>query len=149
MPLFHHGSHFSTPAFVIWYLIRLEPFTSLHIDLQGGKFDHPARLFTSVKSTYTSIVSSGNSADVKELIPEFFCMPEFLRNGNRIDAFGEVGKGGAVVLPKWAETPEEFVAINRLALESPHVSGQLHNWIDLIFGYKSLPPYLRSGSQAR
>jgi hypothetical protein len=76
--------------------------------------------------------------DVKELTPEFFYMPEFLENMNGFDLgtrqTGE--KLGDVVLPPWAPTPEEFVRINREALESEYVSLNLHNWIDLIFGYK-------------
>lgn len=39
-----------------------------------------------------------------------------------------------VVLPAWANTPEDFIAIHRRALESEFVSQNLHNWIDLIFG---------------
>jgi neurobeachin len=47
---------------------------------------------------------------------------------------------GDVELPPWAKTPEEFVRINRMALESEFVSCQLHQWIDLIFGYKQRGP---------
>lgn len=36
LPPFHHGTHYSTSAYVLWYLIRLEPFTSLHIHLQAS-----------------------------------------------------------------------------------------------------------------
>ena len=41
-----------------------------------------------------------------------------------------------VVLPPWAKTAHEFIAIQRRALESEQVSGALHSWIDLIFGTK-------------
>ena len=78
--------------------------------------------------------------DGKELIPEFFYLPEFLSNLNKFD----LGKLQAsdqslndVLLPPWAhDSPEEFIRIHRLALESEYVSSHLHEWIDLIFGYK-------------
>lgn len=41
-----------------------------------------------------------------------------------------------VCLPPWAKDAYDFVRIHRLALESEHVSQNLHSWIDLIFGYK-------------
>ena len=41
-----------------------------------------------------------------------------------------------VLLPPWARSAEEFVALQRRALESEHVSASLHQWIDLIFGFK-------------
>ena len=53
MPPFHYGSHYSNPGIVLFYLLRLEPFSSLHIELQGGKFDYPDRLFTSVEQVRT------------------------------------------------------------------------------------------------
>ena len=46
---YHFGSHYSTSAMVIWYLIRMEPFTSYHVWLQDGKFDFPDRLFNSLE----------------------------------------------------------------------------------------------------
>ena len=45
-----------------------------------------------------------------------------------------------VDLPPWAKTPEEFILIHREALESEYVSAHLHEWIDLIFGYKQKGP---------
>lgn len=45
-----------------------------------------------------------------------------------------------VELPPWASTPEEFIKIQSLALESDYVSQHLHEWIDLIFGYKQQGP---------
>lgn len=78
---FHYGQHYSNPASVIHYLIRVEPFTSLHIQLQGGRFDVADRQFHSIIGTWDLLWSNPN--DVKELIPEFYYLPEFLVNMNR------------------------------------------------------------------
>lgn len=123
--------HFSTPAYVIHYLIRTEPFTTLHIELQDGHFDTPSRLFKSIPSTFRTCL---NENDFRELIPEFFSTPEFLINSENFD-LGDDSINN-VELPKWAKNPEEFITINRIALESSYVSKNLHHWIDLIFGYK-------------
>ena len=45
-------------------------------------------------------------------------------------------KNGDIILPPWAKTPQIFIALNRLALESNYVSQHINDWIDLIFGYK-------------
>ncbi|KAG9149666.1 hypothetical protein Leryth_017584 [Lithospermum erythrorhizon] len=122
---------------VLFYLIRLEPFTALHRNLQGGKFDHADRLFQSIEGTYRNCLS--NTSDVKELIPEFFYSPDFLVNANSY-YFGRKQDGeplNDVCLPPWAKgSPEEFISRNREALESEYVSSNLHHWIDLVFGYK-------------
>lgn len=34
---FHYGTHYSNAAGVLYYLLRLEPFASLHIQLQSGR----------------------------------------------------------------------------------------------------------------
>jgi hypothetical protein len=136
IPKFHYGSHYSSSAGVVFYLLRMEPFTSFHISLQGGKFDISDRQFHSFANLWHSVTTS--SADVKELIPEFFYQPEMLRNINKFD-LGKTQKGetlGDVELPPWASTPEEFVRIHREALESDYVSENLCFWIDLIWGYK-------------
>jgi hypothetical protein len=41
------------------------------------------------------------------------------------------------VLPPWAATCEEFIEINRRALESSFVSEKLHCWINNVFGINS------------
>lgn len=35
---FHYGTHYSNAAGVMHYLIRTEPFTTLHIQLQSGRW---------------------------------------------------------------------------------------------------------------
>ena len=45
IPSFHYGSHYSSAATVLYYLIRLEPFTQQSLHLQGGKWDKPDRYF--------------------------------------------------------------------------------------------------------
>ncbi|GMF08898.1 unnamed protein product [[Candida] boidinii] len=135
-PLFHYGTHYSTSMIVTSYLIRLEPFVQSYLLLQGGKFDHADRLFYSIPKAWKSS-SEENTSDVRELIPEFFYLPDFLVNSNNFD-FGLLQNGKAinnVELPPWAKNdPKIFIQKNREALESEYVSKHLHEWINLIFG---------------
>lgn len=137
-PPYMYGTHYSSAMIVVSYLVRLEPFTQQFLSLQGGHFDLADRMFHSVGDAWTS-ASRNNMADVKELIPEFFVLPELLLNKNRFD-FGVKQNGVAlddVVLPPWAHgDAREFVRIHRQALECDYVSSHLHEWIDLVFGYK-------------
>ena len=139
MPAFHYGSHYSSAAVVLYFLIRLEPFTNLSRQLQGGKFDHSDRLFSDISQTWNAVLES--TADVKELIPEFFYLPEFLENSNS-NVFGKRQDGSlvdTVVLPKWANgSTRTFIQTMRDALESDHVSHTIHDWIDLVFGASQL-----------
>ena len=67
-----------------WEMNNNTFFISLDLTPQGGHFDLPDRLFTSIPVAWVS-ASSTNMADVKELIPEFFYLPEFLENSNHFD----------------------------------------------------------------
>lgn len=137
-PAFHYGTHYSSAMIVASYLIRLRPYVQSYLLLQGGRFDHADRLFNSIEKAWSS-ASAESTTDVRELIPEFFYLPEFLENSNDFE-LGTLQTGEApndVKLPKWAKgDPKIFVAKHREALESPYVSAHLHEWIDLIFGYK-------------
>ncbi|CCH42461.1 Beige protein [Wickerhamomyces ciferrii] len=141
-PAFHYGTHYSSAMIVASFLIRLEPFIQSYLLLQGGKIDHADRLFNSIEKAWKS-ASKDNTTDVRELIPEFFFLPEFLSNINGYD-FGRLQDGtevNHVQLPKWAKgDPKIFVEKNREALESKFVSDHLHEWIDLIFGFKQIGP---------
>ena len=75
---FLYGSHYSNPPTILFYMIRIEPFSTLCTQLQNGKFDCPDRIFSSVPDCWDSCYV--NHTDLKELIPEFFYFPEFLKN---------------------------------------------------------------------
>jgi hypothetical protein len=141
-PPYHYGTHYSSAMIVSSYLVRMEPFTQHFLHLQGGHFDLADRMFHSVEEAWES-ASKNNMADLRELIPEFFYLPEFLSNRNRFD-LGVKQNGEAldeVILPPWAkDSPSEFVRVHREALESEYVSAHLHEWIDLIFGYRQQGP---------
>ncbi|CAF4901450.1 unnamed protein product, partial [Rotaria sp. Silwood1] len=141
-PAYHYGTHYSSAMIVASYLVRTEPFTQVFLRLQGGHFDLADRMFHSIKDSWLS-ASKNNMADVKELIPEFFYLPDFLLNTNKFD-LGKKQNGLAlndVVLPPWSKNdPREFIRIHRMALESDYVSAHLNEWIDLIFGYKQEGP---------
>jgi len=135
-PRFLYGTHYSTPGYVLFYLVRAAPEHMLC--LQDGKFDSADRMFGSVGETWRSCLT--NPADLKELIPEFYCSEgEFLLNGEGLPLGTTQGgvRLGDVVLPPWAKNERDFVRKMRKALnESGYVSEHLHEWIDLIFGWK-------------
>ena len=88
---FLYGTHYSGIGPVLHYLMRLEPFANLHIQLQSGSFDCPDRLFSSIPQAWKSCLER----DFKELTPEFFYLPDFLLNRNKFE-FGK-GQNGDVI----------------------------------------------------
>ena len=108
IPPYYYGTHYSTAMIVASYLIRMEPFTGHFIKIQvclrqlccvllkkfrfscpfshvqGGYFDLPDRLFHSIPAAWVSSSFSSHT-DVRELIPEFFYLPEFLKNTNHFN----------------------------------------------------------------
>lgn len=111
-PKFLYGTHYSTPGYVIGYLVRQQPLYMLKI--QSGKFDKPDRLFFSIKNDWKNCYD--NPAIVKELIPQFYGNSvDFLING--LDLALGVRQNSKTVndvkLPKWAKSPSEFLRIQR------------------------------------
>ncbi|XP_013207257.1 protein FAN [Microtus ochrogaster] len=134
-PKFMYGSHYSSPGYVLFYLVRIAP--EYMLCLQNGRFDNADRMFNSIAETWKNCLDG--ATDFKELIPEFYDEDvSFLVNSLKLD----LGKrqGGQMVddveLPAWASSPQDFLQKNKAALESSYVSEHLHEWIDLIFGYK-------------
>ena len=143
IPPFMYGSHYSTSAgVVLHFLVRLHPFAGLHRQLQGGHFDVADRLFSSVPRTW-GMCTGSSAAEVKELTPEWYCNPSFLKNSNGFK-FGKSQDGellGDVILPPWAKgSADVFIEVMRAALESDVCTSMLPDWIDLIFGRKQQGP---------
>ncbi|KAK6184595.1 hypothetical protein SNE40_007040 [Patella caerulea] len=134
-PKFMYGSHYSTPGYVLFYLARRAP--EYVLCLQNGKFDHPDRMFNDLQDTWNNCLVG--AADFKELVPEFYNGEgDFLKHTKVVNfGFRQDGRPvDDVKLPPWADDPADFISKLRQALECDYVSQNLHNWIDLIFGYK-------------
>lgn len=136
---YHHAAHYSSPAIVLYYLTRMPPFTREVLRFQGGRFDRADRMFHSVEVAWEMAAKTGGGE--RELIPDFFNHEsvDFLRNGQGLNlpTRQDGNSIGNVALPKWAHgSPESFLAHHSMAMESDYVSHNLHQWIDLIFGFK-------------
>lgn len=137
-PPYFYGTHYSNPAYVIYFLTRAFP--QFQLQIQNGSYGPADRMFNSLKDCWNYIYSSTMGNEVMELIPEFYhSSGEFLMNIHNI----QLGKPknsevrlNDVELPKWAKSHKDFINICRAALESEYVSSSINNWIDLIFGYK-------------
>ncbi len=72
-------------SFVCFFFLLFNSNSSLisQPNTQGGTFDNPNRLFHSISQTWDNCMTS--MSDVKELIPEFFYLPEFLMNQSDLD----------------------------------------------------------------
>ncbi len=92
---FHYGTHYSNSAMVLHYLVRVEPFTTLHINLQSGespkqyypfrmKFILCRRCLTVRKSgSYTCKKSAKtDQAKIREILA-----PHLLQRGSSIKSF--------------------------------------------------------------
>ncbi|KAH3759529.1 wd repeat and fyve domain [Pelomyxa schiedti] len=155
MEPFLYPQTYSNSTVVHNYLIRLDPYASYHLDFQQ-RFDHADRLFFSLEHCWRLAT---NTTDVRELIPEFFYLPDFLTNVNNFN-LGVRQNGNRVThveLPNWAKgSPREFVRLHRKALECDYVSEHIHEWLDLIFGVKQqnleannvFPPYTAAGKES-
>ena len=130
---YHSGTFYSTHSFVCYFLIRQKPYTDIHLEIQGGRFDSQTRMFKGVDQL------SNLGEKYQELIPALFNFPElyiktnytFEDNVNLEEPIDEYK------FPKWSTNdPRKFSLILRKLLESDKISQKLNLWIDLIFGYK-------------
>lgn len=81
------------------------------------RFDVADRQFHSLNSTWRLLMDNPN--DVKELIPEFFYLPDFLINMNKLDLGvlqASKYRVDDVELPRWATSAQDFIIQHRRAL---------------------------------
>ena len=127
-----YGSHYSNAMYVSHYLCRLFPFSFPAIEIQGVGFDCPDRLFINLQNSVTSAITE--KGDLREIIPDFFCIPEMFLNINNLN-LGEIKNKSVenVLMPTWCQNnPYLFIEKYRSLLESNNLN--LNPWIDLIFG---------------
>ena len=77
----HHATLPSSSATVLWYLLRLEPYATQHVVLQGGRFDRPDRQCLSVAGAWRGACENEN--DCRELVPEWYVLPAVFQNVNQ------------------------------------------------------------------
>ena len=73
---FLFGTHYSTPGYVLFYLVRRRP--QLMLRLQNGKFDAPDRAFFSVAAAWSSCLNSHTDVKVSgtfSLLSSLFSLP--------------------------------------------------------------------------
>ena len=135
---YYYGSHYSNPTYISNYLSRTFPFSLVSIEIQGEKFDDPDRIFLSMQKTFES--ASSLKDDIRELIPEFYSLPEVFLNINNLnlsqgylDSEGKQIIINDVNLPPWSKNKVyTFVAEMRKNLENSEL--KINKWVDLIFG---------------
>lgn len=142
----HFTIHYSTAAFVLFFLLKISPYTEGHIQFQNGEFDTPDRLISSIDNLL-SVMS--RTRDNRELIPEIFTTVEFLYNLNYI-YLGKKKSGEVVndtIVSDIFNSKEEFIYYNRLILNNQNEKSkskilpkcEINKWIDLVFGAKQFP----------
>jgi len=159
--LFYFNTHYSNVVYTSNFMIRLFPYSFICIELQGNGFDNPNRLFFSIEDTFSNI--STHKSDLRELIPEFFYLPEMLMNINSLDLGEKIDEQPVdnVIMPTVLDNDIEnnrpnkndekneneeilkcflFIESQKNRLEKVKYD-KLISWFDLIFGehqrYKS------------
>ena len=130
----HFNSHYSTAGYILYYLVRLNPFTFSHIKLQSGKFDAPERMFSNL-TNYLSAINT--SEENRELCPELFCFYEAFINLNH-NYLGVIKSDKILINDFYCNDQNgiiEYIITNRQSLEKINIVP----WIDNIFGYNQLP----------
>ena len=129
-----HSNHYSTSAYVIFYLMRINPFSNNMIKLQTNDFDVPNRQFSNIFSTLELCEKYNNN---RELLPDLFETPEIYYNINYND-FGKLKNKiriHNIGFEPYAKNGIEFCydLKNRINNDTK-INENINLWIDFIFG---------------
>ena len=130
---YYFNNHYSTSAYILYYLVREIPYTYLQIEFQSAKFDVPERLFNNYNSYSSGILGSSEN---RELIPELFYNFEICLNLNH-NNFGKMNFSKDMINnfnSNKYKTSVEFIINHRIILENTNIVP----WINNIFGYNQL-----------
>ena len=140
-------THYSSNNYISNYMIRLFPYSFCCIELQGDGFDNPNRLFFSLEATFNNI--GNQKSDIRELIPEFYYLPEMFLNINCINfnARSNKEKVDNVIMIKNLKNDKlksnennNFIFVDYMKHKLENLDKNLKNWINLIFGkYQRYP----------
>ena len=131
-----HSNHYSSSAYICYYLMRINPFTDSMIKFQSNNFDVPDRQFFGINQTLNLCQSNNNN---REPIPELYTIPEVYVNLNYND-FGKQtlntkGRIHNVEFMPYAYNAYEFVYKFKFMLNNDEeVNTKINMWFDFIFG---------------
>ena len=154
---YYYNISYSNPEHICYYLLRILPFSFINLEFQKN-LNIPSKLFYSYENTVKNILSQKN--DIKELIPEFYFLPELFENINDFnfnynnDNKEEI-KVNNVLIPKKIPYNRKnyenllmfdnksiqnlyfkFIVFLNREFENNEITSNLKNWVDLIFGVK-------------
>ena len=131
-----HSNHYSTSAYICYFLMRTNPFTESMIKFQSNNFDVPERQFSDMKQT---LILCENNNNNREPIPELYTIPEAYINLNYND-FGEqtlnkTGRIHNVKFSPYASNAYEFIYNFKNRLNNDEETNtNINMWFDFIFG---------------
>jgi hypothetical protein len=130
-----HSNHYSSSAYICYYLMRTNPYTESMIKFQSNNFDVPDRQFFDIKQTLILCEKNNNN---REPIPELYTIPEVYLNLNHND-FGKhilnEGRIHNVECSPYADNAYEFVYKIKFMLNNDEeINTKINLWFDFIFG---------------
>ena len=136
------GNHYSTSAYILFYLMRTNPFTNNMIKFQSNNFDIPERQYCDIKQTISLCQRMNNN---REIIPELFSIPEIFINLNDND-FGQQKEGIRVhniSFEPYAKNAFEFsYLLKDLMNNDEEINKEINKWFDFIFGVNQTGNYI-------